>query len=81
MKKIFIAAVLTVATAMGGFLCYNENDADGLSDIAKANIEALANEMPDCLGGCRDIGWGFNKILECDCEYDYFSFFFVWGCF
>ena len=45
MKKLFFAAVLTVAIALGGYHYYNANDTESLSDIAKANIEALADRV------------------------------------
>lgn len=43
MKKNIFAAVLTVATAIGGYHYYNATVTENLSDIAKANIEALAS--------------------------------------
>ncbi|MDO4185545.1 MAG: hypothetical protein Q4D30_03520 [Bacteroidales bacterium] len=49
MKKLFFAAVLTVATAMGGYHYYNATVTEILSDIAKANIEALADLHPSAI--------------------------------
>ncbi len=46
MKKIFFAAVLAIVTAIGGYHYYNANGTENLSDIAKANIEALADWHP-----------------------------------
>ena len=49
MKKILYAAVLTLATAMGGYHYYNATVTEILSDIAKANIEALADLHPSAI--------------------------------
>ena len=46
------------------------------------NVEALSGtETGDakCPSGCKNIGWGTNKILECDCNYDHFSSCESWG--
>ena len=58
MKKKIFAVALTLATAMGGYLTYNESEADGLSDITKANIEALADIDLLCPNGCVADGEG-----------------------
>ncbi len=73
MKKLFLAAVLTVATAIGGYHYHNANKSQNLSEIAKTNIEALADLTPgssetgpgkivDCAG------WGTGSRKECLCE-------------
>ena len=68
-KKIFISiaavAVAAIATVNVNFASQN-ND---LSDLALANVEALAGECNSCRNGCRDIGWGMSQILKCDCSY------------
>jgi len=86
-KKFFTigALALTLAVAIGyGVKSSMDNDVQ-LSDLAKANIEALARvENPGggpCTGGCRSIGWGFSQILRCDCRYTgIFSSCNAWGC-
>lgn len=50
MKKNIFAAVLTVATALGGYRYYNANGIENLADITKANIEALAIIPPEMKG-------------------------------
>ena len=56
MKKLFFAAVLTVASAIGGYHYHNANKSQNLSEIAKANIEALADwvMVGDCGPSCAD---------------------------
>lgn len=49
MKKTLFAAVLTVATALGGYHYYNATGTEDLSDIAQANIEALADLHPSAI--------------------------------
>ena len=66
MKKKIFAVALTLATAMGGYLTYNESEADGLSDITKANIEALANlpTLQECYKTVTDDG-GVSTTIYC----------------
>lgn len=71
MKKNFFAAVLTVATALGGYHYYNATVTENLSDIAKANIEALAS-LPE-KSACWDTITAKDgvKTLYCGtCEYE-----------
>lgn len=51
--------------------------------MLEENVEALTAGEPSgakCPNGCSDIGWGINKILECDCNYDHLSNCNRWGC-
>ena len=83
MKKIFIPAILVVAAVSGSIGFRGEfNTEHSLNDIVIANIEALTSTESgvNCLSGCKHIGWGWDKILECDCNYDHFSSCGSWGC-
>lgn len=77
---------ILVATfaAMGimAFGLYGNVSAVSINDIALSNIEALTIEESGakCPNGCASIGWGTDKILECDCNYDHFSSCDRWGC-
>ena len=50
--------------------------------MLEENVEALTSGESGaaCPDGCKNIGWGFNKILECDCNYDHLSCCDSWGC-
>jgi hypothetical protein len=82
-KKIFIVFVLAcvcvgITAYKSQFIASSESN-----DLMMQNIEALSD--PDqsgakCPNGCKNIGWGVNKILECDCNYDHFSCCESWGC-
>lgn len=53
------------------------------NDVMMQNVEALSDSEGSgakCPKGCRSIGWGTDKILECDCNYDHFSCCNLWGC-
>lgn len=52
------------------------------SGVKMANIDALSNSESGakCPNGCSSIGWGWDKILECDCNYDHLSCCDRWGC-
>lgn len=87
MKKSFFKATLTVvcvvAVGTGSWRAYSAYNTNGNeTDILAENVEALSNgdvSGAKCPNGCKDIGWGWNKILECDCEYDHFSCCDSWG--
>ncbi|MBQ9883022.1 MAG: hypothetical protein IJM43_01045 [Bacteroidaceae bacterium] len=66
MKKTLFAAVLTVATAMGGYHYYNTTGTENLSDIAQANIEALASlpVLQKCYKTVTDDG-GVSATIYC----------------
>ena len=55
MKKFMLSAVVLFA-AVAGYICYNNSNAsdDEMSELMKANIEALAS-IPtiDCCTSCR----------------------------
>jgi hypothetical protein len=80
-KKLFIGIS---AVAVGAIAAVNVNYAsqnNDLSDLALANVEALAGEGASCSSGCRDIGWGTSQILRCDCSYTgIWSSCNNWGC-
>jgi hypothetical protein len=44
MKKIIISGILVTALALVAFNFYNNSSKEALSDVAKANIEALADD-------------------------------------
>ncbi|WP_118194494.1 NVEALA domain-containing protein [Albibacterium indicum] len=83
MKKKILGAV--AATAFAAVMALNLNvgiGANETSALTMNNIEALANgEGADCPNGCKDVGWGTQEILKCDCTYtSYFSSCDSWGC-
>ena len=66
MKKNILKATLVAAFALvAGFNVYNSQKSDVMSELALANVEALANddENPMCENGCVDNGNG------CLCHY------------
>jgi hypothetical protein len=81
-----ICRILAVALfALIVCVCLSEKKQIGLcqlSDLELSNVEAIASGEGStfCSNGCSDIGWGMNKILECDCNYDHFSSCERWGC-
>ena len=79
--KIFLSTIMLA----GGVLFFlGKEDSTGFTDstLRMANIMALSKSEsgPKCPNGCKDIGWGWDKILECDCNYDHFSSCNSWGC-
>jgi hypothetical protein len=79
--KILVISV-SLAT-LGYFASETFTDVDqNLNGLQIANVEALSSSESGakCPNGCSDIGWGWNKILECDCDYDHFSCCDKWGC-
>lgn len=86
MKKKIIFSVLSMAMIVVGALFYSYSKLLASSDgkeFLLENVEALSdgeNGGSKCPRGCRNIGWGYNKILECDCNYDHFSDCNSWGC-
>jgi hypothetical protein len=83
-KKILIglAAVAVATIAAVNITIYSQNS--DLSALSLANVEALAQESGRgwCYGGCRDIGWGYNRVLMCSCSYTgYFSECDLWECY
>jgi hypothetical protein len=80
-KIISIAFVAAIAVTTAWNFIQSKTEVE-LSDLALANVEALAsgeNSGSGC-SGCSSIGWGWNKVLECDCNYDHFSDCDRWGC-
>lgn len=84
MNKKNITGAFCIAVACAGILGqsrWTENPVE--TDLNVENIEALSDSEVSgskCPNGCKDIGWGFRKILECDCNYDHFSICNSWGC-
>ena len=77
---LIAAIVIAGGTA---FLFGNASADDSLqSDLQMANVTALSRSETGakCPNGCSNIGWGWDKILECDCNYDHFSCCNKWGC-
>ena len=66
MKKNILKATVVAAFALiAGFNVYNSQKSDVMSELALANVEALADddENPMCENGCLDNGDG------CLCHY------------
>ena len=70
MKKIFLSAALVLAAVAGTVRYYNENENENeMSDLAKANVKALAEEvkmqcfLEDKFWTCHDL----NKGVYCVC--------------
>lgn len=84
MKKKIMYAVACVALAAIAGWNYQQNQKEiQLSDLAIANIEAIASgeSGSHCSSGCRSIGWGTSQVLKCDCSYTgLFSSCDNWGC-
>lgn len=81
--KATLAVVCMVAAGAGSWKAYNVLSTNETNLLLEQNIEALSrNESSGakCPNGCRNIGWVFDKILECDCEYDHLSCCKSWGC-
>ena len=80
-----IGAILIAATVT---FAYQNQESAQISDLALENIEAISGSEggasgasgAKCPNGCSSIGWGWEKILECDCNYDHFSCCDRWGC-
>ena len=76
MKKVLLSAVVLFAAAVAGYNCYNRassND-DEMSDLMKANIEALANvnlEQPCYLNNKSWYCEPKNDGIMCYCGLDY----------
>lgn len=70
MKKKFIRATFVTAIAMAcGINVFNAQKSETLSDIALANVEALAEgETQDQYGSwsCCEAVWEYNKCDGCD---------------
>lgn len=81
-RKILFPTLLVSTMLYGGFISYNTIGSNTDSVLLEQNVEALSgNDVgAKCPKGCRNIGWGLNKILECDCNYDHFSSCDSWGC-
>lgn len=83
-KTKFFAPLMVAAFVAAGYVSYGAYSSQLEDDtLLLENVEALATDRESgakCPNGCRDIGWGWNKILECDCNYDHFSSCKSWGC-
>lgn len=82
--KVLALAFAMIAMAQGSWKAFNSNKANWSDTdlLLSENVEALSKSESGvkCPNGCKDIGWGWNKILECDCNYDHFSKCNSWGC-
>ncbi|MCQ2239967.1 MAG: NVEALA domain-containing protein [Bacteroidaceae bacterium] len=66
MKKLLFSAALLFA-AVAGYNCYNNGSAsdDEMTDLMKANLEALAERIPDCTSVCHQYnGWMCTRTYK-----------------
>lgn len=82
-KKVFVSLAFAAVVAMGyvGYGAYSPQSEE--EALLLENVEALTGSDVSgakCPNGCKHIGWGWDKILECDCNYDHFSSCKSWGC-
>ncbi|MDR0538749.1 MAG: NVEALA domain-containing protein [Tannerellaceae bacterium] len=56
-SRVFLRAII-ITVALAGWNISKNNSEKGLSDVALANVEALANDNPDCPNGCKSCGNG-----------------------
>jgi hypothetical protein len=79
-KRILIGIAAAVVVAMSAVSVNIALQGNNLSELSLANVEALAGEAAGC-NGCKDIGWGTQQILKCDCHYTgIWSSCNNWGC-
>lgn len=80
-KKIRVVAMATILLAGIGSV-YTSQNRNNFSILTMENIEALSSNEAGvkCPDGCSSIGFGFNKILDCHCEYKSLSSCNKWGC-
>lgn len=67
MKKILLSAVVLFAAVVAGYNCYNNSSAsdDEMTDLMKANLEALAERIPDCSTVCLKYnGWMCTRTYK-----------------
>lgn len=76
-SALVVVSVLVLKSYM--VYCSNGRTSDLMLE---ENVEALTSGESGaaCPDVCKNIGWGFNKILECDCNYDHLSCCDSWGC-
>lgn len=82
MKPKFMVCAITLIVGVSFFSSGSVSEQNPMSGLQMANITALSGTESGskCPNGCSNIGWGWNKILECDCNYDHFSCCDKWGC-
>lgn len=84
MKKSLVLGAFIMAIACVGAVGLNYfSEQPTENGLDMENVEALSGtdvSGAKCPRGCRDFGWGVQKILECDCNYDHFSCCNSWGC-
>jgi len=83
MKKLLLTAsgIFLAASLYIGINSYK--NINSVSDLLLANVEALADDESagPCTQGCKQIGWGWDQILKCSCDYTFwFSTCDSWGC-
>lgn len=82
--------IMAVVAGVVGFTLQNKMQ-KSQTDSILLNLEALTDgegsgntesgqSGAKCPNGCSSIGWGMDKILECNCDYDHFSCCDRWGC-
>lgn len=73
----------TMIIAIVSFAFLMNSETESTTSLFARNLDALAdNESGSiCTGGCKRIGWGWDKILMCNCDYTgTFSTCDEWGC-
>lgn len=82
MKKKLIFTAFAAVAVIATTSAISQIGPPEVSSLTLANIEALTRSAcgAKCPAGCSHIGWGWDKILECDCNYDHFSSCDRWGC-
>lgn len=67
-KKIFNVGVFVAVALVAGYNVYSSQKSDDMSDIALANVEALANDEAFC-SSCRECT---GHYYVCESNYDSF---------
>lgn len=83
MKKKYQYIVCAAIACASSLIYSSQTFSSSPNELMMENVEALSGTETGgakCPNGCKNIGWGTNKILECDCNYDHFSSCESWGC-
>lgn len=67
MKKLFIGSAISALFLTSGFILYQSQHSNSLSDLIEANVEALSREESPCdnFNGHRRILNGNERIYDC----------------
>ncbi|WP_337772002.1 hypothetical protein [Alistipes sp.] len=67
MKKLFIGSAISALFLTNGFILYQSQHSNSLSDLIEANVEALSREESPCdnFNGYRRILNGNERIYDC----------------